>query len=152
MASFPPQVHDTARLVTPGGGSVDIDVEMVGLVQRVWELNYSTFVCCQDLGESAGAIRNRDNHPPTYVEAGFAEYYDGFAWLKMPLDDGLDMLNRLTETSFRERVTTRWTPGSWRLHAPLITSQVGKVMVARAAHIHFPKTQITELTYVLRSL
>ncbi len=95
---------------------------MVELVRAIWARGWQTAACCQDTGEAVEAERNAMGpiSEPT-GNAGFIEYYRGWAWLKMPQSDALALLDELaTDDQFREFVTTRWAHGSWRLHTPVV--------------------------------
>lgn len=67
----------------------------------------------------------------------------------MPVDDGQQLLNTLLDTSFHDRVTVRWQPGSWRMHIPLVYDGRNRIDLANTAQIYFPRKQIQELAAVL---
>lgn len=147
-AEATPAIHPYERLTTPDDEQVDIDTEMIRLIQVLWARGLTTTACCQDIGESAAGLRDPQRTTPT-GHGGFVEYYRGYAWLKMPVDDGQRLLNTLLDTSFRDQVTVRWQPGSWRMHVPLVYREKNSIGLADAAQIHFPRDQIPELTAAL---
>ncbi|MGH3837814.1 MAG: hypothetical protein ACRDSF_19235 [Pseudonocardiaceae bacterium] len=147
-AEPPPSIHPCQRLTTPDNKQVDIDTQLVSLVQTLWMMELVTTACCQDIGESAAGLRDPERTTPS-GHGGFVEYYRGYAWLKMPLDDGRRFLNTLLDTSFHDRVTVRWQPGSWRMHVPLVHAEKNGIDLAYAAQIYFPRKQIAELTAIL---
>ncbi|MGI9063851.1 MAG: hypothetical protein ACR2FQ_08605 [Pseudonocardiaceae bacterium] len=143
-----PAIHPYERLTTPDDEQVDIDTELAPLVQVLWARGLVTMACCQDIGESAARLRDPQRTTST-GHGGFVEYYRGYAWLKMPVDDGQKLLNTLLDTSFHDRVTIRWQLGSWRIHVLLVYSERNVIDLADAAQIHFPRDQIPELTALL---
>lgn len=147
----PPNIHPCERLTTPDDQQVDIDTELVPLVQQLWTMDLVTVACCQDIGESAAGLRDPQRTTPS-GHGGFVDYYRGYAWLKLPLDDAQRLLNALLGTSFHDRVAVRWQPGSWRMHVPLVHGEKDSIDLAHAAQIHFPREQIAALTAVLRDL
>jgi hypothetical protein len=150
-AESPPNIHPYERLTTPDGEQVEIDTEMIPLVQALWARDLVTVACCQDIGESAAGHRDPER-TTTSGHGGFVEYYRGYAWLKMPLDDGRRLLNALLGTAFHDRVAIRWRPGSWRMHVPLAYGKTDSIDLAEVAQLHFPREQIAELTAILTDL
>lgn len=148
-----PNIHPTKPLTDPGGEPVDIDVEMVPLVRALWSLGLRTSSCCQDFGEGTEGQRNiKPDAASTYGGDAFIEYYRGYAWLKMPVLDATRLANGLLETPFRNRIILRWSPGSWRMHVPLIYGDDQEIITDSTAQIHFPRHQIAQLTGTLGSL
>lgn len=148
MSTELPNIHPYTRLTTPTDERMDIDTEMVPLVQTLWGMELATLACCQDIGESAAGLRDPERTTRS-GHGGFVEFYRGYAWLKMPLDDGLRLLNTMLRTSFHDRVTVRWMPGSWRMHVPLVHDKKSGIGLAYAAQLYFPRKQITELNAIL---
>jgi hypothetical protein len=70
----------------------------------------------------------------------------------MPVPDAKRLADLLTGTEFRDKVTQRWTPGPWRMHVPMIFSEHTGIDLASTAQIHFPREQISALTFVLENL
>ncbi|MGH3875202.1 MAG: hypothetical protein ACRDSR_27515 [Pseudonocardiaceae bacterium] len=147
----PPKIHPYERLITPDDAQVEIDTEMVPLVHALWANGLTTVACCQDIGESASGHRDPARTTPS-GHGGFVEYYRGYAWLKMPLDDGLRLLNTLLGTAFHDRVATRWQPKSWRMYVPLVYGRNNSIDLAEAAQLYFPREQVAELTAILTDL
>ena len=143
-----PAIHTYERLTTPDDAQVNIDTELVPLVRVLWARGLVTVACCQDIGESAAGLRDPQRTTPS-GHGGFVEYYRGYAWLKMPVNDGQQLLNTLLDTSFHDRVTIRWQPGSWRIHIPLVYNGKNGIDLANTAQIYFPRKQIPELAAVL---
>jgi hypothetical protein len=147
-AESPPSIHPYECLTTPDDQHVEIDTEMVPLVQALWARQLVTIACCQDIGESAAGLRDPQRITPS-GHGGFVEYYRGYAWLKMPLQDGQKLLNALLDTAFHDRVTIRWQPGPWRMHVPFRYEKNSGIGLADAAQIYFPREQIDALTVIL---
>lgn len=147
-----PQIHPSTKLTPPHHEHpVDIDTGIAELVLAVWARGWQTTACCKDVGEATEAERNlgRSDTDPT-GNAGFIDFYRGYAWLKMPRSDAFTLLNQLADHPlFGVRVTTRWQTGSWRLHIPLIWGD-DAFIPSPYVQIYFPNDQITELTRALR--
>jgi len=145
------QVHPTQCLVAPGGTEVDIDVEMVPLVQRLWELGLATKGCCQDFGDSILNNGHRSTSPDD-ARQRFAGFYSGKAWLKMPTDDAKRLISALgSHPTFGPRMR-RWThPEAWMNILYIFPSANGGADLADAAQLHFPREQLPELAETLRN-
>jgi hypothetical protein len=146
------QVHPTQRLSMPDGVQVDIDDDMVALVRAIWSLNLKTTACCQDFGEGTAGQREASSNRSRYGADAFIAYYTGYSWLKMPVADTQLLANLLLSTEFNNEVTRRWTPGSWRIHVPVIFDEHRRIVPADTAQIHFPREQIPRLTSVLENI
>jgi len=146
------QIHPSQRLTTPDGIQVEVDDDMVALVRALWSLNLKTTACCQDFGEGTAGQREAIPHPSRYGGDAFIAFYRGYAWLKMPVTDAQFLAGMLLGTEFRNEVTQRWTPGSWRMHVPVIFDEPRGIVLADTAQIHFPREQIPRLTSVLASI
>lgn len=144
-----PQIHPSQRLTAPDGTLADIDNEMVPLVRVLWALNLATTASCQDFGEGTAGQRAAMQYPSRYGGDAFIAYYMGYAWLKMPLPDTQRLASILLSTEFRDKITRRWTPGSWRMHVPVIFDENRGIALDDAAQIHFPRNQIPSLTAAL---
>ncbi|GAA1539025.1 hypothetical protein GCM10009678_21640 [Actinomadura kijaniata] len=152
MTSPPPGVHPTEPLTAPDGTAVDVDVELVPLVRAVWAGGWVTAGSCQDLGDAADALRALGDRAPAHATEAFAAFYRGYAWLKMPRPDALAFLDALAATPFRDRVTARWGPEAWRVDVAVRHDGDRGFTLAPTAHLHFPRTQIPELTAVATAL
>jgi hypothetical protein len=146
------QIHPAQRLTTPSGFTAEIDSEMVPLMRALWALNLTTTASCQDFGEGTAGQRLSNPHTPRYGGDAFIAYHLGYAWLKMPVADAEHLGRMLLDTRFRDKLTRRWAPGSWRMHVPLISDDNGGIALDVAAQIHFPREQITSLTATLESI
>jgi hypothetical protein len=147
-----PQVHSVRRLSAPDGTQADIDAEIVPLVRALWALGLATTASCQDFGEGTAGQRKADLYPSRYGGDAFIAYYAGWAWLKMPVPDAQRLATILLGTEFRDKVTRRWEPGSWRMHVPLIFEEASGITLASTAQIHFPREQTAALTSVLEHI
>lgn len=148
-----PQVHPVQRLTAPDGTEVDIDEGIVPLVRAVWALGLNTEASCQDFGDGTAGQRAATEHESRYGGDAFIAYHSGYAWLKMPLPDAYRFLNMLLGTEFRDRVARRWTPGSWRIHVPVVFDDDNDEMaLAYAAQIFFPRGQVDSLQSALERL
>jgi hypothetical protein len=125
---------------------------MVALVRALWSLNLKTTACCQDFGEGTAGQRQASPNRSRYGGDAFIAYYMGYAWLKMPVADTQLLADLLVSTEFNNEVTRRWTPGSWRMHVPMIFDEHRGIVLADTAQIHFPWEQIPRLTSVLESI
>ncbi|MEV0403600.1 hypothetical protein [Actinoallomurus sp. NPDC050550] len=144
-----PNIHPTSLLTAPDGVQADIDIDMVPLIKTLWSMGLVTTACCQDFGEGTEGQRRFREGPPRYGGDAFIEFYRGYAWLKMPTSNAVDLVNALLGTAFHARVTLRWRPGSWRIHAPLVYESGYGFRMAGSTQIHFPREEITELVNVL---
>ena len=147
-----PQIHPAQRLTTPDGTEADIDTAIVLLVRALWALGLATTASCQDFGEGTAGQRKLNQRPSRYGGDAFIAYYTGYAWLKMPTPDAQELATMLLGTEFRDRVTRRWEPGSWRMHVPLIFDENHGIVPASAAQIHFPREQIPSLILTLEHM
>jgi hypothetical protein len=147
-----PQIHPSQRLTAPGGTEADIDTEIVPVVRALWALGVATTASCQDFGEGVEGQREAVPHNSCYGGDGFIAFYRGYAWLKMPVPDAQLLADLLLSTEFHDKLARRWTPGSWRMHAPMIFDEHRGIVLANTAQIHFPKEQIPRLTSVLEGI
>lgn len=147
-----PQIHPSQRLIAPDGTWADIDAEMVPLIRALWALGFTTLACCQDFGEGTAGQRKASQRQSRYGGDAFIAYYTGFAWLKIPLPDARRLANILHGTEFHDRVALRWTPGSWRMHVPIIFDKHLGFSLDNAAQVYFPREQISSLTLALECL
>ena len=93
---------------------------MVPIVSELWRLGLTTVACCQDVGEATAALRDLAGHEPSQHSDGFIAFHQGYALLKMPLDDTQRLATRLLQTPFQDRIRQRWQPESWRIHVPIV--------------------------------
>ncbi|TDC57772.1 hypothetical protein E1281_03620 [Actinomadura sp. KC345] len=77
-------MHAVETLTTPTGEHVQIDCRMVPLVQALWDTGIGTFQCCEDVGAS---VHGGGWLYPKPRRARYAAFWDGFAWLQLPLED-----------------------------------------------------------------
>ncbi|GAB2825966.1 hypothetical protein [Streptomyces daliensis] len=142
-------IHASQSLVAPGGELVDIDVEMVPVIQSLWQMGYGTTACCQDVGEATAALRAARKAPSRYGGDGFIAFHRGYALLKMPVPDARRLITLLLTTeTFHQRVRTPWRAGSWRKNVPLLCDE-SSVDLSPNALLHFPRNQISELAKFL---
>jgi hypothetical protein len=146
------QIHPSQRLTAPDGTEADIDTEIVPVVRALWALGLATTGSCQDFGEGVEGQREAVPHKSSYGGDGFIAFYRGYAWLKMPVADAQLLGDLLLGTEFRSEVTQRWTPGSWRMHMPMIFDEHRGIVLADTAQIHFPRKQIPRLTSTLEGI
>jgi hypothetical protein len=145
------QIHRSTLLSPPHRETpVAIDDEMVPVIRAIWAHGWQTAGCCQDTGEATEGERGARGFPsePT-GNAGFIEYYRGWAWLKMPQPDAFAFLTFVADCAgFQDRVTVRWGRGSWRMHTPVVWSSDGFAMAAYT-QIHLPREQLVDLATAL---
>ncbi|HET9079644.1 MAG TPA: hypothetical protein VFO01_03895 [Trebonia sp.] len=70
----------------------------------------------------------------------------------MPVPDAERLATILLATEFRDKVTRRWEPASWRMHVPLIFEEGSGIIPASSAQIHFPREQTARLTRSLEQI
>ncbi|MBA9006816.1 MULTISPECIES: hypothetical protein [Thermomonospora] len=128
------QQHPTKTLIDPDEGPVEIDVEMVPLMEALWANGYTTIMSCQDIGES---ILTGGTAIPEHLWEKTAAFYKGAAWLKVPADDGIELM-KLFEPIFR--------PGEWLAQVPIMPGGL-----CSWASIHFPREQIGEAVALLEA-
>ncbi len=144
-------LHPTQHLVTPGGVEVDIDVEMVPLVQALWELGLTTKGGCQDFGDSILNNGHRSTSPDD-ARQRFADFYSGQAWLKIPADDAKRLISVLgSHPRFGPRMRSWTHPEAWMNILYLFPGDNGGADLANAAQLHFPRDQVPELAEALRN-
>jgi hypothetical protein len=146
------QVHPAQRLTTPNGAQVDIDEDMAPLVRILWSLGLETTACCQDFGDGTAGQRDVSQNRSGYGGDAFIAFYAGYAWLKLPVSDAKLLVHLLVGTEFHGKVTRRWTPGSWRMHVPMVFTDGRGIDLADDTQIHFPRGQILALTAVLANV
>jgi hypothetical protein len=146
-----PPIHRYEQLTTPTGDLVNVDVEMVRIIRHLWQLGLATVASCQDVGEATAALRDLAGRQPSRHSDGFIAYHKGYALLKMPRPDALRLVIQLLDTPFRDRISLRWRQESWRIHVPVIR-QGATADLADTALIHFPRTQLNELSDMLDDL
>jgi hypothetical protein len=125
---------------------------MVPLVRALWSRGLTTAASCQDFGEGVVGQRARSSNAARYGGDAFIAFYAGYAWLEMPLPDLRRLAGMLRETEFHGRMTRRWTPGSWRMHVPVIPGPDGVIGLAPAVQVHFPREQAGRLAVTLEDL
>jgi len=123
-----PQVHPTRRVRTPTGEIIQVDVGMADLVQALWATGYTTLMCCQDAGE---AIRGGATRIPPERWERYAAFYDGFAWLTMPVAD----MQRLVALTADLAEGNGWAPNI----------RIRPTGPTEFASLHFPARQIDEV-------
>jgi hypothetical protein len=146
-----PLVHRYEELTTPAGDPVAIDAEMVPVVHELWRLGFTTTATCQDVGEATAALRDLAGRQPSPHSDGFISFHQGYALIKMPLDDTLRLANQLLGTPFRDRLEQRWQHDSWRIQLAIVSADKA-ARPADAALIHLPRRQLGELAEVLADL
>jgi hypothetical protein len=147
------QFHPSQRLITPNGAQVDIDEDMVSLVRTLWSLDLETTACCQDFGDGTAGQRDASQDCSGYGGDAFIAFYAGYSWLKMPVSDAKLLVNYLIGTEFHDKVTQRWTRGSWRMYLPMVfADDHRRIDLADDAQIHFPREQIPALTSMLENI
>ncbi|MGI5206173.1 hypothetical protein ACQEU6_31955 [Spirillospora sp. CA-108201] len=140
-------IHPSMALTTPAGDDVEIDLDMVPLVRRLWALGLRTGGCCQDLGAS---IRCGPGWATGPGRQRHADFYAGQVWLKMPAEDARAMLDMLARVlpQIKDRLS-RWTRAdAWEVFVYLVADE-RRVVPSCWAQIHFPKAQLLEVTEAL---
>lgn len=139
----PTQHHPHRLLRTPDGERVPIDIDLVPLIQTLWQHGIQTVSCCQDLGESIGP------HPHLRRRI---DYLRGFSAIDLPIPDGLSVLSRAADAGprdeFHRRMTDWSAPDSWTTTVPVLDlARVGRSAFALVGmQLVFPRTDIAEFT------
>lgn len=145
-------VHPTERLVIPGGGEIDIDVEMVPLIRRLWAMGLETKGCCQDFGDSILNNGHRSTSPDD-ARQRFADFYSGQAWLKMPTGDATRLISTISNhPTFAHRLKLWTHPEAWMNIVYIFPGNEGGADLANAAQLHFPRVQLPELVTALSTV
>lgn len=126
------QVHPSETLTTPRGEHVQIDCGMVPLVQALWSMGMSTLQCCEDVGAS---IYGGGWLYPKPRRVRYAAFWDGFAWVQMPVEDAADLVGLTVDIAVGH---------GWECSSP-IKSQ-GRLQIA---NLYFPAWQIDQVLTVL---
>ena len=132
--------HPAMRLRAPDGEWADIDAKLVPLIKALWAGGYDTIGCCQDLGESAGAISERS-----------ALIWKGYALLELPVEDACRLLDTVKDTpQFKDRM--HWADdGAWEVTLPVLPFGIDDdAAVVPWAQFHIPADQIADLVDVIR--
>jgi hypothetical protein len=124
---------------------------MVPLVQRLWAVGINTEGCCQDFGESIAANGHRSD-TSAKDRKRHADFYRGYAWLKLPEADMLRLIAILgQDPMFGERVR-RWThPDAWQAITHVFPTDTGDARCANAGQLTFPNNQLDALVQVLQA-
>ncbi|HEY0539829.1 MAG TPA: hypothetical protein VGD53_15745 [Actinoallomurus sp.] len=143
------QVHPTERLLAPGAGEIDVDVEMVPLIRRLWVIGLETKGCCQDFGDSILKNGHRSTSPDD-ARQRWGDFYKDQAWLKMPTDSATHLIATIgNHPTFAHRLR-RWThPEAWMNILYIFPSDEGGAERASEAQLHFPRVQLPELVDAL---
>ncbi|MFG2244952.1 hypothetical protein [Spirillospora sp. NPDC048823] len=126
------QVHTFEMLTTPGGEHVQIDWRMVPLVQALWDTGIGTFQCCEDVGAS---IYGGGWLYPKPRRIRYAAFWDGFAWLQMPLEDAERLVALAADITAGQ---------GWECSSPI--TALGR---RPGANLYFPARQIDQVLALL---
>lgn len=137
--------HPVRRAQTPDGRFVEIDVEMIPLIKRLWSHGFHTVTCCQDIGESA-----------TSASARRRAFWSGYALLELGIPDTLRLLDMIIHMPFfADRLDVRH-PEAWSVSIPVragenVDWEAGATRewdaeVLPWTSIVFPKEQVPVLT------
>lgn len=128
------QVHPFELLVTPDGDRVQIDRELVHLVQVLWDVGMRTLQSCEDVGAS---IYGGGWLYPRRRGLRYAAFWDGFAWLKMPVEDAERLVALTADIAAGH---------GWECSSPI--KRQGRMPVA---NLYFPASQIDQMLAALRT-
>jgi hypothetical protein len=130
--------HPQVFLVPPGEDEpVGIDAGLVLLVTALWAAGFTTITCCQDLGESIGAVNARK-----------AAYWKGWVLLELPVADA----KRLTEQAAARGFPVHWaTPGAWEISVPVVMLG-SRAIFTGIVQVRFPAAQLDDLTAMVQGL
>ncbi|MEV5573937.1 hypothetical protein AB0L06_28195 [Spirillospora sp. NPDC052269] len=134
-SSQPVQVHPTRAVTTPAGETIEVDELMVPLVKALWAAGYATLMCCQDAGQ---AVRAGGTCTPVEHRSLYGDYYEGLAWVKLPIDD----MVRLRAFTRRLAENRRW----------MASAPIRPDGMEPWASLHFPADQIADVTKLLRNV
>ena len=131
--------HPVKRLTAPDGSRASIDVQLVPLIKALWAAGYETIGCCQDLGESLDGRERK------------SAYWKGYVLLEMPVEDACRLIDAVRHTpQFKDRM--HWaSDGAWETSVPVIPfDDAAETWVLPWAQVHFPASQVGDLTDVIR--
>ncbi|MEW2634677.1 hypothetical protein AB0903_24300 [Streptomyces sp. NPDC048389] len=144
-----PPVHPHKTLTAPDGRQVDIDIAMVPLIERLWQMGLATTACCQNVGQATIAVRDQKGITGPYRGDDFIAYHYGWALLKMPRTDAIRLVDMLARVpALTEFIEQRWKAASWRMNVPLV-HETGTTDLAEDALLHFPSDQISAISQAL---
>jgi len=135
-------VHDKVEMVPPGGEDpVRIDVELEPVIFHLWRLGFTTLLSCQDLGESiaGGGTTTR----PEHRERGRVQW-EGYAWLKLPVDEAMRFLSFAVELPGFESVHEGGLPRGWEALTWLLPGRT-----ASYGNVYIPRTRLRDLGQAL---
>ena len=130
--------HQTQALTPPGSDEpADIDRALVPLVTALWAAGFETVTCCQDLGESIGALNPRK-----------AAYWKGRVLLELPAGSA----RRLAEQAAARGFPMHWTQDdAWEISVPLVMLGA-RAILPGLVQVHFPAAQLDNVTAMVRTL
>jgi hypothetical protein len=131
--------HPVRRLTAPDGSRASIDVQLAPLIKALWAAGYETIGSCQDLGESLAGYERK------------SAYWKGYVLLEMPVGDACRLIDAVRHTpQFKDRM--HWaSDGAWETSVPVIPfADAQETWVLPWAQVHFPASQIGDLTDVIR--
>ena len=148
-----------ARIVSAGGWTAEVDVELASLIVEVWRAGIETIHSCQDVGENIAALARDLPHlaPVARREAGRASI--GFADVAglVAFHDALASSGR--RDGFYERMLHWASPDAWQcvigLHDPGLVGGEGTPsgdgtpasrIAAVSFQVRFPRSDIEEMT------
>jgi hypothetical protein len=127
--------HPTKRLVAPDGGTAEIDVLLVPLIEALWAAGYETIGSCQDLGGSVRTVSPRRS-----------AYWKGYALIELPVRQAQALMCQLGENP-QLRPHMHWAaPTAWEVSIPVIPDG-GEIL--DIAQFRFPNDQIGNLVEAL---
>jgi hypothetical protein len=128
------QVHVTESIATPSGELVQIDRAMVPVVRGLWGWGVRTLQCCEDVGAS---ILGGGWEYPQHRRVRYAAFWDGFAWLKMPIEDGARLVALTAEIA---------AGNGWECSSPVLPK--GPIPVV---NLYLPNRQLADVEELIRN-
>jgi hypothetical protein len=145
--------HPTV-LVQVGDRHAQIDEQLAPVIEAAWMCGFTTFTCCQDLGESNRSWIGKLPHM-----ANYAESRRGWMLIDFPLDSGLEFLDAVANAGPRDTFYVRMThwaaPDAWDVTAkPCDVAMRQEHMKSRfrlhLLQVSFPAYDLPELLRRLR--
>ncbi len=138
-----------STVVTLGGWSAEVDVELAPLVLEVWRSGIETIHSCQDVGENIAGLVAELPHLEPVAEREEGRASIGFADVAGLLAFHDALANAGPRDAFYERILHWATPDAWQCVIGLQERGLSR-LAAASFQVRFPRSDIEEATERLR--